>query len=135
MTRVFVVQEPTADRGARVVDISPAASFGELVFLYPSGHLPMDWAAVVKKLREQLADFSDDDYLVCTGHPVLMCTAAALAAAANEGRVRYLRWQRPRPADPATGRVAKLGYYQPTPVSLWDGLDIEGAPAVQSSVS
>ena len=51
---------------------------------------------VVRALREKLAGFSDDDYLVPIGDPAIMAAAAAIAASFNHGRVRLLKWDRER---------------------------------------
>jgi hypothetical protein len=97
--RVFVVNEPLkhnkdSDRSERMINLEPAQEYGTLVHLLPAGRLSEATHPMVLALREQLSDFSDNDYLLPVGDPVAICLAAAFAAAANEGRVKYLRWRR-----------------------------------------
>lgn len=123
MSRVFVVQEPQHRSGERVMDLSPAARFGDMIFLAPAGTFTRDWSGIIAKMRVLLEDFSDDDYLLPTGHPIAIGVAAALAAAANEGRIRFLRWH-PRLSD-----------YERADVSIWEGLDTSRAPVLGSPTS
>jgi hypothetical protein len=98
MSRVFVVQEALKQgvAGPRpVVDISPAAKYGELVYL-------LNWSdaklknpdAVASTLWQKLSTFSDDDYLLMVGSPTAMALTAAIAMDINNGRARLLMWDR-----------------------------------------
>jgi hypothetical protein len=97
-SRVFVVNEPvrvdplTGGEG-RVIDLSPALEFGDLHHLLPPGKLPSDLRGTVKALDLGLEDYGDDDYLLLVGDPVAIGVAVAVAALANEGHVRMLRWR------------------------------------------
>jgi hypothetical protein len=97
MRKVYIVCEPTRmDNGVPVslVDLTPAAQWGEPVILLPSTQTLLDPAKTIEVLRERLSTFDDSDFLVPIGDPVLMCMVAAIAAYANEGRVRFLKWER-----------------------------------------
>lgn len=96
--RVFVIHEPL--RRDRVTgemypmhDLTPAAEFGDIRVVLPSANRPpLDPEASLPTLREAMADFSSDDYLVMVGDMNLVCWAAALAARSTDGAIRLLRW-------------------------------------------
>lgn len=95
MSKVFVVCEPVSHReGGAKIDLSPAAEYGEIEVLL--GHTQSLFAPVptVRKLREKLEHFSDDDYILPVGDPVLMSTVSMVASEMNHGRVRFLKWDR-----------------------------------------
>jgi hypothetical protein len=41
-----------------------------------------------------LKDFSDDDYLLAAGDPSAIAVAGAVAAEANRGRFKLLKWDK-----------------------------------------
>lgn len=73
-------------------DFSPAAEFGQLSFLLGSNASPFNLAPVLPELQERLKGFSDDDYLLLVGSPVLLGLAVAIAADYNDGNVKMLQW-------------------------------------------
>lgn len=97
MSRVFVVQnqhrwDRDRQRFLPKFDLTPAEEFGELTDLLSPTAAPFNPEPVLKELREKLADFGDDDYLLLVGNPVLIGFATAVAASANDGRVNLLQW-------------------------------------------
>ncbi len=92
---VFVVCEPVSNRDSTSkFDLSPALEYGELEILL--GHTQSLLAPVptIRKLREKLKDFNDEDYILPVGDPVLMSTVAMVAGFFNYGRVKFLKWDR-----------------------------------------
>lgn len=95
---VFVIHEPLRrDRATGEMypmhDLSPAAEFGDIRVVLPSANRPaLDPEASLPLIREAMADFAPDDYLVLVGDINLVCWAAALAARATDGAIRLLRW-------------------------------------------
>ena len=93
MSRVFVTQEPSL----RVpggwqpkFDLSPAREFGELVVMMEPGNATPDTAQeCVHIMKRQV--FSDGDYLLALGDPVLIAIAAAVMSKELD-EVRMLRW-------------------------------------------
>lgn len=95
MPKVYVVCEPINQADGRPrVNLTPALRYGELEVLLTHSQSLLAPVPTIRKLREKLRDFSDDDYLLPVGDPVLMCTVAAVAAHFNNGRVKYLKWDK-----------------------------------------
>lgn len=97
MSRVFVVQnhlrlDPATQEFVPRYNISPAAQFGEIVYLLPPRTSASNPASVIDRLTDALRDFRDSDYLLLIGHPCFIGWAVAIAAARNRGRVRSLVW-------------------------------------------
>ncbi len=99
--RVYLVQEPlrrAASTGSPVplFDLAPAREFGEIVTC-------LDWSDtkgefdpgfLMDKLYEQLADYSDIDFILPAGNTVAIAMASMIAAEMNNGRVKFLLWQK-----------------------------------------
>lgn len=94
MNKVFVVCEPISYKDGAKMDLTPAAAYGELEVLLTHTQSLLAPVPTIRKLRDKLRDFSDDDYLLPVGDPVLMCTVAAVASEINHGRVKFLKWDR-----------------------------------------
>lgn len=97
--RVFVVQQPAKlDRGEwkPIFDIRPARMFGKLTFVtLRPGNVYLDTLpTVMAHVRSVLKDFNDSDFILPTGEPLLIAVAAAVAAQANGGRLKLLKWDR-----------------------------------------
>lgn len=74
-------------------DFTPALQFGELAFLLDHKASPYDLPPVQRVLHEKLMHFSNKDYLLCVGSPVLIGLAVAIAADYNHGHVAMLQWK------------------------------------------
>ena len=99
MPKVFVVQEPVKRNPGtgvteRLMDLTPAARYGELETMLPSISLPLGAENWVPKLRSALSAFSDDDYLLPVGDMSAIAASAAIAAQHNNGRFKVLKWDR-----------------------------------------
>ena len=46
------------------------------------------------KLKQELKNFNDDDYLLLIGDPAIIAVAAAVAAKVNNGFFKVLKWDR-----------------------------------------
>lgn len=97
MSKVYVIQEPIkwdpkGQREQRKFDLTPASAYGELVFLLPSGRSPLNSMPMVRDLKRKLKDYSNDDYILPTGHPMAIGLAVAIAALNNNGCVKLLVW-------------------------------------------
>lgn len=86
---VFVVQEVPGR------DILSALSYGALEILLPPGmQVTLSSQPVVRRLRQALKNFSDEDYLLLMGDPVAIGIACSVAASMNHGHYRILKWNR-----------------------------------------
>lgn len=94
MSKVYVVCEPVSRDGSAKVDLSPAMEYGELEVLLAHSQSLLAPVPTVRKLREKLENFSDEDYILPVGDPVLMSTVSMVAANRNKGRVKFLKWDR-----------------------------------------
>ena len=78
------------------LDVRRALAFGDKfeVLWEDRGEPSLAPTLMVRLLRKKLVGFSDNDYLLPTGSPGIIGAAFAIAAAANEGRVNVLIWDR-----------------------------------------
>lgn len=100
--RVFVPQWPMKqdDKGQRLrVDLSPAREYGDIVEICTfeeAGSASLD--AARDMMLERLKDFDDEDVMLPIGNPMLMVLAATIALEYNDGRARFIQWDRVRRA-------------------------------------
>ena len=86
---VFVVQEVT---GRNVLG---ARHYGDLKVLLPSNaNIVLSPAPTIRRLRENLKNFSDEDYLLLMGDPAAIGLACVLASENNRGVYSILKWDR-----------------------------------------
>ena len=89
MSKVFVTQE--VDRR----DVFPARKFGELKLLLPSSaQVVLSVDPTLQKIRRGLRDFSNDDYLLLSGDPIIMGLCMMVASEVNRGLVTTLKWDK-----------------------------------------
>lgn len=101
VSRVFAPQQPMRydQRIGDMIpsmDLSPAEEYGDLRIVLPwIGKDAMIMShPVVKRIREALKDYSDEDYLLAVGDPGAIMVLGAVAAEFNRGRFRVLKWDR-----------------------------------------
>ena len=91
---VFAVQQPHRWNGKKLVptfDLRPAEEYGEIEFLLSPSAAPWDTVSIVDELQEKLHNYTDEDYLLLIGNPVLIGLTVAIAANMN-GAVNCLQW-------------------------------------------
>lgn len=104
---VYITQE------VRGRDLSDALSFGDLEVLIPAkDQIALSAAPTVRRMQRKLSRFNDSDFLVLSGDPACIGIACALAASANNGKFKVLKWDR---LD---------GMYYPIQISLF-GKEVE----------
>jgi hypothetical protein len=95
---VYVVQETMRRiRGEwrRIHDLTPALIYGKLQFLVDGQqYLPISVQPIIRELKTKLKNYSDIDYLLLIGDPVLIGLATLIAAEMNRGKVNFLKWDR-----------------------------------------
>ena len=72
-----------------------AEKFGDLKVLLPDNrNIILSAGPVTQKLRKELRDFCDKDYLLLIGDPAIIAVAGAIASENNNGRFKVLKWDR-----------------------------------------
>jgi hypothetical protein len=99
MSKVFIVQEPmrrnrNTGEMERMMDLTPAAAYGDLDVLIKSHQLPLMAAPFIQTLQSGLRNFGDDDYIVPVGSPAAIAFAGAVAAEMNRGQLNLLVWDK-----------------------------------------
>ena len=98
--RVFVVHEPLkkvqddSQEGfhwERTRDLTPAREYGDLVYVFPAGHLSYDQDYLERTAREKLRTFTEADYLLMSGDTLAMAQTAIVAAQMISDDVRDLQ--------------------------------------------
>ena len=97
-SKVYVPQEPsrfdpTFNARVPIVDLRPAAAFGEVEVMLPNNVTGMIMDPVVTALKEKLAKFTVDDYLVAIGDPSLIAAASGIILPA-QGSMKLLKWDK-----------------------------------------
>jgi hypothetical protein len=73
-------------------DFTPAAEYGEVKFLLGSNISPFNPTVVVRELAAGLRSFTDRDFLLLVGNPILIGLATAIAADYCDGPMNLLQW-------------------------------------------
>lgn len=99
MPKVYAPQVPSRyDAATRLwvpsINLEPAKPFGEVVVMLPPNANRLHINPLVVALREQMKDFSADDYIVAVGDPSLIAAAACIAVKKTGGLLRILKWDR-----------------------------------------
>ena len=99
MSKVYVPQQPSHfDTATRMwiptINIDRAAAFGEIEVMLPPNANRLHTAPLVAALKDRMAAYNRDDYIVAVGDPSLIAAAACIAARATGGLVRMLKWDR-----------------------------------------
>lgn len=99
MNKVYVTQETMhrdKDSGMMVprFDVTPAAVYGDIEFLTPTKSVALLPAPTIRALKHKLRNFTDEDYILPTGDPVIIAMVTLVAAMMNTGRVKMLKWDR-----------------------------------------
>ena len=85
---VYVLQEMGRN-------IRSAEKFGDLKVLLPDNRqIVLSSGPLTFKLRQELKDFNDNDYLLLIGDPAIIALAGAVASDVNGGRFKILKWDR-----------------------------------------
>lgn len=74
--------------------LTEAAVYGDLEILFHGNDIGIALQPLVISMQHSLRNFSDDDFLLTVGSPVLIGLASIIAAKANQGRITFLSWDR-----------------------------------------
>ena len=76
-------------------NVRSAEKFGELKVMLPDNkQMILASGPLTFKLKQELKEFSDDDYLLLIGDPAIIAIAGAVASEINLGKFKVLRWDR-----------------------------------------
>jgi hypothetical protein len=97
--RVFIPQEPVrwdASVGAQVplMDFTPALRYGELITCLPPNVSFHMTKPVTAALKEKMASFTEDDYLIAAGSPMVIAISAGIALRKTGGKLNLLSWDK-----------------------------------------
>ena len=85
---VYVLQEMGRN-------IRSAEKFGDLKVVLPDNRqIVLSSGPLTFKLKHELKDFNDNDYLLLMGDPAIIAVAGAVASDVNGGRFKILKWDR-----------------------------------------
>ena len=85
---VYVLQEMGRN-------IRSAEKFGDLKVVLPDNRqIVLSSGPLTFKLRHELKDFNDNDYLLLMGDPAIIAIAGAVVSEINGGRFKVLKWDR-----------------------------------------
>lgn len=86
---VYVVQEMPGR------NITGATKFGIMEALVePHSQVILSPGPTVRKIKNKLKNFNDEDYLLLMGDPAIIGIACAIAAEINRGRIKLLKWDK-----------------------------------------
>ena len=89
MPTVYITQES----GGR--SFLPARKFGKLVALLPNeAQVVLSAAPTIRKLRRGLKDFTQEDFLLLSGDPLIMGLAIWIALDNSQGKCSFLKWDK-----------------------------------------
>jgi len=76
-------------------NIRSAEKFGDLKICLPDNRqMILSSGPLTFKLKQELKDFNDNDYLLLMGDPAIIAVAGAIASENNNGRFKVLKWDR-----------------------------------------
>lgn len=99
MPKVYAPQVPSKYDAATklwipTINLEPAKEFGELIVMLPPNANRLHTNPLVMALREQMREFSAEDYIVAVGDPSLIAAASCIATRCTNGLLRILKWDR-----------------------------------------
>ena len=85
---VYVLQEMGRN-------IRSAERFGDLKVVLPDNRqIVLSAGPLTFKLKQELKDFNDKDYLLLMGDPAIIAVAGAVVSDINGGKFKVLKWDR-----------------------------------------
>ncbi len=72
-------------------NLRPAEDYGQIKFLLSPSASPFRCEGIVEELHVKLKDFTEDDYLLLIGNPILIGVVTAIAAKYCEV-ITFLQW-------------------------------------------
>ena len=113
---VYVVQEiPGTQAGSPKINILGASQFGRMKFLLPEfSQIIFSPGPLIYKLRKNLKDFKEGDFLLLTGDPAIIGVACSIVSNITNGKYNLLKWDK------------QERKYYPIEINLYEKGDIDG---------
>ena len=87
---MYVLQQPPQN-----INILSALDYGYLVICLPElSQMIFSSAPFVRKMRKNLQDFKESDYILCTGDPAIIGLSTAIVSDVTQGNFNLLKWDR-----------------------------------------
>ena len=87
---VYVLQQPP-----RNINILTASDYGYLVICLPeNSQMLFSPQPFIHKMRKNLQDFKETDYILCSGDPAIIGLSTAIVSDITQGRFNLLKWDR-----------------------------------------
>jgi hypothetical protein len=98
-SKVYIPQVPSKfDHGSGLwiptVNMTAAHRYGEFVEMLPPGANRLATAPLTQALKEKMAGYKKEDYLVAIGDPSIIAISSAIAVDRTSGLLRLLKWDR-----------------------------------------
>ena len=97
-SKVYIVQNVLRkfpDGTLRGLDYTQAERFGDIIFLFDGNkQVVMSPQPTIRKLRNLLKDFKDNDYLLLVGDPALIGLTCSVVSTISNGRYNMLKYDR-----------------------------------------
>jgi hypothetical protein len=72
-----------------------ASDYGYLVICLPeNSQMMFSPAPFIRKMRKNLQDFKETDYILCTGDPAIIGLSTAIVSDITNGKFNLLKWDR-----------------------------------------
>jgi len=97
MSIVYCITEPIRMEYGEPVplfDLTPAAKYGDIRFLLQHNSSVLNTVPLVRALKEKLENFSEEDYILPVGDPVVIGLVSAICSAKTGGVFKFLRWDK-----------------------------------------
>ena len=93
---VYVIQEiPGTQAGSPKINILGASQFGRMKFLLPEfSQIIFSPGPLIYKLRKNLKDFKEGDFLLLTGDPAIIGVACSIVSNITNGKYNLLKWDK-----------------------------------------
>ena len=93
---VYVIQEiPGTKEGRPKINIMGASEYGEFKFLLPElSQIIFSPGPLIFKLRKELANYKQKDFLLLTGDPAIIGVACSIVSDITNGKYRLLKWDK-----------------------------------------
>ena len=93
---VYVIQEiPGTKEGRPKINIMGAVEYGKFKFLLPElSQIIFSPGPLIFKLRKELANYKQKDFLLLTGDPAIIGVACSIVYDITNGKYNLLKWDK-----------------------------------------